>query len=68
MTMPQVDLEPNFQTQMIARWLIETPKSERPRAAVVEIRERFPDVGPQGACEAIALANKIRAGGADATS
>ncbi|BCG94373.1 hypothetical protein [Mesorhizobium sp. 131-2-1] len=66
--MEQTDLEPDFQTQMIARWLIETPRSQRPRPAVVEIRARFPEVGPQGACAAIALANKIRAGDADATS
>ncbi|CAN7769515.1 hypothetical protein [Mesorhizobium sp. LjNodule214] len=33
------DLEPDFQIQAIARWLIETPKAERPRPAVVEIRK-----------------------------
>lgn len=65
--MEQQDREPDFQTQMIARWLVETPRSARPRAAVVEIRARFPEVGPQGACAAITLANKIRSGGVDAT-
>ncbi|MER8489327.1 hypothetical protein NKH53_13750 [Mesorhizobium australicum] len=66
--MEQIDRDPDFQIQQIARWLIETPKAERPRTAVVEIRDRFPDVGPLGACEAIRLANLIRAGGADATA
>ncbi|BCH10462.1 hypothetical protein MesoLj131c_47200 [Mesorhizobium sp. 131-3-5] len=66
--MEQQDREPDFLTQEIARWVLETPKQKRPRAAVVEIRERFPQVGPQGACRALALANKIRSGGADAAA
>ncbi|RWL87720.1 MAG: hypothetical protein EOR67_16105 [Mesorhizobium sp.] len=60
----QTDLDPDLDIQEAARWLVETPKALRPRPTVVEIRARFP-LDPRGACAAIALANKIRAGGAD---
>lgn len=66
--MMQSDLEPDFMIEQAARFIIEVPKSQRPRAAIVEILDRFPQVGPQGACRALALANKIRSGGCDAAS
>ncbi|TPN45304.1 hypothetical protein FJ976_24020 [Mesorhizobium sp. B1-1-9] len=65
--MEQVDLEPDFLVQQAARWLIETPKSQRPLPAVIELRARFP-LDAQGACQAIRLGNLIRSGGADAAA
>lgn len=62
--MAQADLDPDLTIQEAARWLVETPKSLRPRPTVVELRARFPLDAP-AACAAIALANRIR-GGADA--
>lgn len=61
----QQDLEPAFDIQVAARWLCETPKHLRPRPTVVELRSRFP-LDALGACEAIRLANLVKAGGADA--
>ncbi|MER9005919.1 hypothetical protein NKI15_20010 [Mesorhizobium sp. M0862] len=63
--MEQIDRDPDFIIQEAARFIVETPKAQRPRPAVVELRERYP-LDLQGACEAVRLANKIRAGGADA--
>ncbi|QKC91038.1 hypothetical protein EB230_23485 [Mesorhizobium sp. NZP2234] len=65
--MGQTDLDPNFVVQEAARFIVETPKVQRPRPAVVEVRERYP-LDLQGACEAVRLANLIRAGGADAAA
>ncbi|PBB79070.1 hypothetical protein CK218_22230 [Mesorhizobium sp. WSM3879] len=62
--MGQEDREPDFVIQEAARWLIETPKALRPRPTVVELRARFP-LDAQEACAAIALANRIRSGGAN---
>ncbi|QKC83942.1 hypothetical protein [Mesorhizobium sp. NZP2077] len=56
------DLDPDLVVQEAARFLIETPKAQRPRPAVVEIRSRYP-LDAQGACAALRLANSIRAGG-----
>ncbi|MFD1984212.1 hypothetical protein ACFSOZ_16295 [Mesorhizobium newzealandense] len=61
-----VDLEPDFLIQEAARWLVETPKVQRPRPAVVELRARFA-LDVQAACAAIGLANRIR-GGANAST
>ncbi len=56
-----------FVVQEAARWIVETPKAQRPGAAVVEIRSRYP-LDAQGAIAAIRLANTIRAGGVDASA
>jgi hypothetical protein len=42
-----------------ALWLARTPKEQRPRSAVVELKLRFP-VDAKQACEAIAEAARIR--------
>ncbi|WP_210241323.1 hypothetical protein [Mesorhizobium sp. B2-7-3] len=60
--MEQIDLDPDLVVLEAARFIIETPKSQRPRSAVAEIRSRYPLDG-QGACAALRLANAIRAGG-----
>lgn len=62
----QTDLDPDHIVQEAARWLAETPKAQRPRPAVIELKARFP-LGAHGAIASIRLANAIR-GGADATS
>lgn len=60
------DLDPDHEVQEAAQWLLATPKALRPRPAVVEIRARFPQIGAVGACQALAIANRVRAGGANA--
>ncbi|ESY20391.1 MULTISPECIES: hypothetical protein [unclassified Mesorhizobium] len=65
--MGQTDLDPNFVIQEAARFIVETPKAQRPGAAIVEIRSRYP-LDAQDACAAIRLANLIRAGGVDAAA
>lgn len=40
--MGQTDLDPNFVVQEAARFIVETPKAQRPRPAIVELRERYP--------------------------
>lgn len=43
-----------------AGWLAETPKSQRPRSAIIELRNRFGLIASE-AVEAIREANVIRA-------
>jgi hypothetical protein len=61
------DLEPDFTVQEAARWIVETPREQRPGAVVVEIMARFP-LNTVGAVAAIRLANAIRSGGANVAS
>lgn len=62
------DLSLDLLVQEAARWIIETPKAQRPRAVVVEVRDRFPPIDALGACAAVKLANAIRAGRTDGAS
>lgn len=43
-----------------ARWLVETPRHERPRPVVIELRDRF-GLNAVDACAAIREAEAIRA-------
>ena len=61
------DLDPDHEIVEAAQWLLATPKAQRPRPAVVELRARFPQIGAVGACHALAIANRVR-GGADAVA
>ena len=63
--MEQIDLNPDFVVQEAARWLVETPRTQRPRPAVVELKSRFP-LDAHGAVAAIRVANLIRGGEAHA--
>ena len=62
--MEQIDLDPDLVVQEAARFLIETPKAQRPRPAVVEVQSRYP-LDAQGACAALGWPNSIRAGGVE---
>ncbi|TGR05415.1 hypothetical protein EN833_23375 [Mesorhizobium sp. M4B.F.Ca.ET.190.01.1.1] len=62
----QTDLDPDHLTQEAVAWFLRTPKSQRPRASIVEIREHFPQLGAQGACQVLRLVNLVRSGGANA--
>lgn len=43
-----------------ARWLLATPRADRPRPVVVELRERF-GLSPVDACKALEMVETIKA-------
>ena len=56
----QLDHEPDERVTRAASWLAVTPKAQRPKNVIVELRDRF-GLSPQEACAAIAEYNLIRA-------
>ena len=56
----QTDSKPDERVMQAATWLAVTPKSQRPKNVIAELRDRF-DLGPVDACAAIREAALIRA-------
>lgn len=53
------DFEPDFQIEAAGLWIATTPKEQRPKPVVIELRQRF-GLDPVKAVAALGVANQIR--------